>query len=337
MKNLALFASGNGTNVQQISEYFLNRGDIRVDCVVVNKQNIYVIERAKNLGIDCFYFNREDFYSTDKVLDLIKQRGIDYIILAGFLWLVPENLLKNYDHRIINIHPALLPLYGGKGMYGHHVHEAVIAAKEKQSGITVHYVNEKYDSGDIIFQAKCDIKPTDTPEDLAESIHILEKTYFPEIIERIVFLQTAIDIAKSNVNSGKGGPFGAIIVKDGKIIAQGTNTVTSANDPTAHAEVNAIRQACKELNDFNLSGCVIYTSCEPCPMCLSAIYWARLDKIYYAADKNDASFGGFDDSYIYKEIALDKNKRAIKSEQFLKEMGRQPFEAWNNKQDKIKY
>ena len=337
MKKLALFASGNGTNVQQISEYFLNRDGITVDCVVVNKQNIYVIERAKNLGIDCFYFNRNDFYNSDKVLDLMKQRGIDYIILAGFLWLVPENLLKNYDHKIINIHPALLPSYGGKGMYGHHVHEAVIAAKEKQRGITIHYVNEKYDSGDIIFQAKCDIKPTDTPEDLAKSIHILEKTYFPEIIERTIFLQSAIGLAKANIASKKGGPFGAIIVKDGKIIAQGTNTVTSTNDPTAHAEVNAIRNACKQLNDFNLSGCEIYTSCEPCPMCLSAIYWARLDRIYYAAGQNDAAFGGFDDTYIYKEIALDKKDRAIKSEQFLKELGRDPFEQWNNTQDKIKY
>lgn len=186
MKKLALFASGNGTNVQQISEYFANSNEIKVDCVVVNKKNIYVVERAKNLGIDCFYFNREDFYNSDKVLNLMTERAIDYIILAGFLWLVPENLLKHYDHKIINIHPALLPNYGGKGMYGHHVHKAVISAKEKQSGITIHYVNEKYDSGDIIFQTKCNIEPTDTPEDLARNIHILEKTHFPKVIEQVV-------------------------------------------------------------------------------------------------------------------------------------------------------
>jgi phosphoribosylglycinamide formyltransferase 1 len=186
MKKLALFASGNGTNVQQISEYFANSKEVKVDCVVVNKQNIFVIQRAKNLGIDCFYFNREDFYNSSKVLEKMQQRGIDYIILAGFLWLVPENLLKNYDHKIINIHPALLPNYGGKGMYGHHVHEAVVAAKEEQSGITIHYVNEKYDSGDIIFQAKCNLDPQDTAEDLAAKIHLLEKEYFPKVIERVV-------------------------------------------------------------------------------------------------------------------------------------------------------
>jgi len=186
MKKLSLFASGNGTNVQQISEYFANNSEVNVDCVVVNKQNIFVIQRAKNLGIDCFYFNKEDFYNSNKVLDLMQQRGIDYIILAGFLWLIPDSLLKNYDHKIINIHPALLPNYGGKGMYGHHVHEAVIQAKEQQSGITIHYVNEKYDSGDIIFQAKCKIDAQDTAEDLATKIHLLEKQYYPQIIEKVV-------------------------------------------------------------------------------------------------------------------------------------------------------
>ncbi|MGP1514344.1 MAG: phosphoribosylglycinamide formyltransferase [Bacteroidales bacterium] len=186
MKKLALFASGNGTNVQQISEYFNGHNEIKVDCIVVNKKGIYVIERARNLGIDCFYFDRKDFYCTDKVLELMKERNIDYIILAGFLWLVPQNLLKFYDHRIINIHPALLPNYGGKGMYGCHVHNAVIEAKEKESGITIHYINEKYDSGDIIFQAKCNILPSDTPEDLAKSIHTLEKTFFPQIIEKVI-------------------------------------------------------------------------------------------------------------------------------------------------------
>ncbi len=186
MKKLSLFASGNGTNVQQISEYFANNSEVKVDCVVVNKQNIFVIQRAKNLGIDCFYFNKEDFYNSNKVLDLMQQRGIDYIILAGFLWLIPDSLLKNYDHKIINIHPALLPNYGGKGMYGHHVHEAVIQAKEQQSGITIHYVNEKYDSGDIIFQAKCKIDAQDTAEDLATKIHLLEKQYYPQIIEKVV-------------------------------------------------------------------------------------------------------------------------------------------------------
>lgn len=151
------------------------------------------------------------------------------------------------------------------------------------------------------------------------------------------YLMQAIELAKNNVKSGNGGPFGAVIVKDNKIIAQGVNTVTSTNDPTAHAEVNAIRNACKILNTFNLQGCQIYTSCEPCPMCLSAIYWARIEKIYYAADAMDAANSGFGDSFIYKEISLDKELRSIKSEQFLHEMGKEPFEIWNNKADKIEY
>ncbi len=337
MKRLALFASGNGTNVQQISEYFKDSKEIKVDCVVINKQNIYVIERAKNLNLDCFYFNREDFYNTDKVLNLMRQRQIDYIILAGFLWLIPDNLIANYDHKIINIHPALLPNYGGKGMYGHHVHEAVVKAKEKQSGITIHYVNDKYDSGDIIFQAVCEVKPTDTADDLAANIHLLEKTYFPKVIEQTIFLQTTIEMAKQNVINNIGGPFAALIVKNREIIASATNTVTSTNDPTAHAEVNAIRKACEKIQNFDLSGCEIYTSCEPCPMCLSAIYWARIDKIYFAGDKDDAKSGDFDDSFIYNQISLDKADREIKSVQFLKEMGKEPFEVWNSKKDKIHY
>ena len=186
MKNIALFASGNGTNVQQITEYFNTNGDIQVSCVVVNRRNIYVIERAKKLGLPCFYFNREDFYNTDKVLSLMRERSIDYIILAGFLWLIPENLIAAFPQRIINIHPALLPKYGGKGMYGHNVHQAVVEAGEQESGITVHYVNEHYDSGDIIFQAKCSVSSQDSADDLAQKIHLLEKEYFPKIIERVV-------------------------------------------------------------------------------------------------------------------------------------------------------
>ncbi|MBP3253603.1 MAG: phosphoribosylglycinamide formyltransferase [Bacteroidales bacterium] len=186
MKKLALFASGNGTNVQQITEYFAGNDGIMVDCVIVNRKNIYVIERAKNLCVDCFYFSKEDFYQTDNVLQLLRSRDIDFIVLAGFLWLIPQNLLDAYNHKIINIHPALLPSYGGKGMYGHHVHEAVIASHEKESGITIHYVNEHYDRGSIIFQAKCQIEKGDSAEDLAAKIHNLEKKYYPKIIEQVV-------------------------------------------------------------------------------------------------------------------------------------------------------
>ncbi|MCQ2325940.1 MAG: phosphoribosylglycinamide formyltransferase [Bacteroidales bacterium] len=186
MKNIALFASGNGTNVQQIAEYFQGSKEVKVDCVVVNKKNIYVTERAKNLNIPCFYFNREDFYESDRVLNLMQERKIDYIILAGFLWLIPTNLLQAYNNKIVNIHPALLPKYGGKGMYGHHVHEAVVANKETESGITIHYANEKYDSGDIIFQARCVVEEKDSADDVAAKIHLLEKEYYPKVVERVV-------------------------------------------------------------------------------------------------------------------------------------------------------
>ncbi|MDD2191059.1 MAG: phosphoribosylglycinamide formyltransferase [Bacteroidales bacterium] len=189
MIKLALFASGNGTNVQQIAEYFKDSEDVKVELVIVNKKDAYVRQRARNLGIDEMYFGRDSFYNTNIVLDELEKRGIDFIVLAGFLWLIPNNLLKSYNNRIINIHPALLPLYGGKGMYGDNVHKAVIENKEKESGITIHYVNEHYDEGQIIFQAKCDILPNDTADDLAAKIHLLEKEYFPKVIESIVISQ----------------------------------------------------------------------------------------------------------------------------------------------------
>lgn len=186
MKKIALFASGNGTNVQQITEYFKNNNNVKVELIIVNKKDAYVRQRAKNLGVEDIYFSKEDFYNSNKVLDILKERKIDFIVLAGFLWIVPQNILDNFPNSIINIHPALLPKYGGKGMYGHHVHEAVIANKEKESGITIHYVNDNYDEGQIIFQAKCEVMPNDTADELAAKIHLLEKEYFPKIIESVL-------------------------------------------------------------------------------------------------------------------------------------------------------
>lgn len=151
------------------------------------------------------------------------------------------------------------------------------------------------------------------------------------------FMREAIRLAVDNVHSGKGGPFGAVIVKDGKIIARGSNLVTSTNDPTAHAEVVAIRNACKELGNFQLDGCEIYTSCEPCPMCLGAIYWARPAKIYFGCTKKDAADIHFDDSFIYEEIPLPVDKRSIPTVQFLREEAVEAFKAWTNKEDKIEY
>lgn len=187
MKRVAVFASGSGTNFQQICEYFNQKNnDIKIELLIVNKKNAYVLERAKQLNVKSQYFNREDFYYSDRVVECLKENQIDFIVLAGFLWLIPDNILKEYPNKIINIHPALLPKYGGKGMHGHHVHEAVIAAKEQESGITIHYVNEKYDEGNIIFQAKCSITPEDTADSLAEKIHLLEKEHFPKVIDNLL-------------------------------------------------------------------------------------------------------------------------------------------------------
>lgn len=150
-------------------------------------------------------------------------------------------------------------------------------------------------------------------------------------------MQLAIETALDNIKNNNGGPFGAVIVKDGVLIAKSPNTVTSSNDPTAHAEINAIRLACKELKTFDLSGCEIYSSCEPCPMCLSAIYWARISKVYYAADRFDAQKAGFDDSFIYNEISLSEKDRSIYMENIMHKEGQLPFELWEETENKTKY
>lgn len=186
MKKLAILASGNGTNAQQITEYFAGRSDVMVDVIIYNKKDAYVATRAANLGIESRYFCRRDFMETDAVLDFLRERRVDYLILAGFLLLVPQNLLDAFPNRIINIHPALLPKYGGKGMYGHHVHEAVVANHESESGITIHIVDHRYDCGTTLFQARCKLNPADSADDLAAKIHLLEKEYFPRVIDAFV-------------------------------------------------------------------------------------------------------------------------------------------------------
>ena len=183
---LAILGSGNGTNAQQISEYFAGRGDVEVACIIYNKRDAYIAQRAKNLGIEARYFGRADFYDNGAVLDYLRAKQVDWVILAGFLWLVPEAMLDAYPDRIINIHPALLPNYGGKGMYGHHVHEAVVAAGERESGITIHIVDRHYDRGTTLFQARCSVTPDDTPDTLAAKIHLLEKEHFPRVIDETI-------------------------------------------------------------------------------------------------------------------------------------------------------
>ena len=186
MTRLAILGSGNGTNAQQITEYFAGRKDVEVACIIYNVKDAYIAQRAKNLGIEARYFGRKDFYESTAVLDYLREKQADWVILAGFLWLVPENMLAAYPNRIINIHPALLPSYGGKGMYGHHVHEAVKAAGETETGMTVHWVTHVCDGGEIIAQYRVALSPDDSADDIAAKEHVLEMKYYPPLIEKIL-------------------------------------------------------------------------------------------------------------------------------------------------------
>ena len=191
MKKIAISDSGSGSNAENIIQYFAQKPQFCVKSVFCNVPDAYVLERAKKYRIPSFVFNREEFRNPDKVFRQLQEQEIDFIVLAGFLWLMPSFITAAWPNKIVNIHPALLPAYGGKGMYGHHVHEAVIAAGEKESGITIHYVNDHYDQGAIIFQAKCPVLPTDTPDDLAARVHELEYRYFPQIIAETILKQEA--------------------------------------------------------------------------------------------------------------------------------------------------
>ncbi|MGP8216986.1 MAG: phosphoribosylglycinamide formyltransferase [Bacteroidia bacterium] len=185
MYRIGIFASGEGTNAQRFMEYFKNRRDISISLVVTNNAKAGVIERAKKMNIPYMLIDKDIFYNTDKIINELKTR-VDFIVLAGFMWMVPENLIKAFPHKIVNIHPALLPGYGGKGMYGIRVHEAVIKNKEKKSGISIHYVNENYDEGEIIKQYECGVSEADTPETLSRKIHKLEYEHYPETIEKLL-------------------------------------------------------------------------------------------------------------------------------------------------------
>lgn len=182
MIKIAIFASGSGSNAERIVEFFSSNHEIEVSLILTNNPTAGVIERAQRLNIPIVIFNKKVFSKTDKIVEMLQLQGIDWVILAGFLWLVPTNLIKAFENRMINIHPALLPKYGGKGMWGHHVHEAVVANQETETGITIHYVNENYDEGKIIFQAKCEVTETDSADEVAQKIHLLEYQYFPEVI-----------------------------------------------------------------------------------------------------------------------------------------------------------
>lgn len=186
MNNLALFASGSGSNAEEIMKYFQDHESIRVVLVCSNNSDAFVLERAKKFNVPCHVFDRTEFRSEESLLPVLKRYGVTHIILAGFLWLVPQSLTNSFENKILNIHPALLPNYGGKGMYGMNVHKAVIEAREKQSGITIHFVNARYDEGNIVFQKHCEVLPEDSPEDLAQRIHGLEHKFFSKVIEQVI-------------------------------------------------------------------------------------------------------------------------------------------------------
>jgi phosphoribosylglycinamide formyltransferase 1 len=185
-KRIAIFASGSGSNAQKIMEHFKRSTEAEVVLVLTNNPDAYVLQRADSFEIPSHVFDRHEFYQTDNVLDLLKNLDIDLIVLAGFLWLIPQNLIREYPGRMINIHPALLPKYGGKGMYGDHVHQAVMANNETEGGITIHYVNENYDEGEFIYQAKYRIDKDDSLEMVKFKGQQLEHLHYPRIVEGII-------------------------------------------------------------------------------------------------------------------------------------------------------
>jgi len=187
--NVAIFASGAGSNAQKLIDYFRQHTQIKIALIVCNKPGAGVLTIAQNEKIPSLLIEKEQFFRGNAYVEELKQHNVDFIVLAGFLWKVPVQLVKAFPQRIINIHPALLPNYGGKGMYGRFVHEAVIAAKETESGISIHYVDELYDHGKIIFQANCTVDENDTPETLAKKIHLLEHLHYPAVISQVLKLQ----------------------------------------------------------------------------------------------------------------------------------------------------
>jgi len=186
MKRIVIFASGSGSNAENLIEFFHNSDNASVIQVLSNNPHAKVLDRAKRLKVSALSFNRIAFSKTDDVLNILKVSKPDLIVLAGFLLKFPEKILQAFPNKVINIHPALLPKYGGKGMYGIHVHKAVVANHETETGITIHYVNENYDEGAIIFQAACHIEPDDTVEDVADKIHKLEMEHFPKVVQKII-------------------------------------------------------------------------------------------------------------------------------------------------------
>lgn len=185
--NIAILASGSGSNAENIARHFSNNKEVRIALIITNKKDAYVLERARTLNIASLVFPKEEWITGERIMEALMNHHIDFVVLAGFLLRIPDVLLHKYPNKIINIHPSLLPKFGGKGMYGDRVHQAVVAAQEKETGITIHYVNEYYDEGEVIEQITCPVLSTDTPEQVAEKVHALEYAHFPRVIEKILF------------------------------------------------------------------------------------------------------------------------------------------------------
>lgn len=187
MKRIVIFASGSGTNAENLIKFFHNGQKAFVTLVLTNNPQAKVLDRCKTLGVSAISFNKTAFCNSRHVLEVLKACNPDIIVLAGFLWKFPKFILDEFPDRVINVHPALLPKYGGKGMFGMHIHEAVVAHNEPKTGITIHYVNEHYDEGTVIFQKTCDVVSSDSAEDVAAKIHALEMEYFPKVVESLLF------------------------------------------------------------------------------------------------------------------------------------------------------
>jgi phosphoribosylglycinamide formyltransferase-1 len=191
LKRIALFASGSGSNAEKIADYFTDNPDVEVTLILSNNPKAGVIDRSRRgfgrgLHVPVLLFDRTTFYNTDRITKLLQSQQIDLIVLAGFMWLMPTKLVQAFPNQIVNIHPALLPKFGGKGMYGHFVHEAVVAAGETESGITIHFVNEHYDEGQVIFQASCPVSNIDSPEDVAHKVQVLEHEHYPRVVDELL-------------------------------------------------------------------------------------------------------------------------------------------------------
>ncbi|MBP9883855.1 MAG: phosphoribosylglycinamide formyltransferase [Chitinophagales bacterium] len=193
MKHIIIFASGAGTNARAIMQYFRHYPDVKIEAIICNKPKAGVIDVAQEFQVPYYLITRKDLYETDNVLNLLQRPETDLIVLAGFLWLIPENILQAFPGKIINIHPALLPSHGGDGMYGKKVHESVIHAKDQETGITIHYLNEKYDDGEVIVQKAVAVEPDDTAESLAKKVHELEHAWYPKTIAQLLGIDSVKD------------------------------------------------------------------------------------------------------------------------------------------------